>query len=406
MPIQVTHVASRDLAGKSEDKQGNPTNNIPRVSSEPMVVAEDPQVDVLVETLGGMDTARQVVLQALQNGKHVVTANKALIAEHGNELFDTAQCKERQLLFESAVAAGIPIIKVLREGLAANRIHWLAGIVNGTGNYILSAMAAADRPFAEVLSEAQCLGYAEADPAFDVEGTDAAHKLTIMAAIAFGIPIQFPKTYTEGISRITPEDMVYAKELGYRIKHLGIARHTPQGVSMRVHPALLPAGKLLAQVDGVGNAIMVSGSATGTTLYNGPGAGADATASAVVADLMDIGRNLMLGSEERLPALGSYELDNSLPVLTIDDIEAEYYLRIPARDKVGVMAHISGVLEAHAISIEAVIQKEAVSETVPIVILSHRTSERRLNEALAVLQGLDDVCGPIMRIRVETLEDE
>ena len=370
-------------------------------------MAGDPDVDVLVETIGGTDTARELVARALSGGKHVVTANKALIAEHGNELFALAGRHGVQLLFEAAVAGGIPIIKVLREGLAANRIHWLAGIINGTCNYILSTMTADRRPFAEVLAEAQQRGYAEADPAFDVEGTDAAHKLTIMAAIAFGIPLRFAETYTEGVSLITPEDIGYAEELGYRIKHLGIARRTAEGVSMRVHPALVPRRRLLAQVDGVGNAVLVGGHAVGQTLYNGPGAGAEATASAVVADLMDLARDRVAGAEHnRLPPLARHRLDDSLPILAIADIQTEYYLRIPALDRVGVMAHISGVLEAHGISIEAVIQKEAVSETVPIVILTHQVQERRLNEALAALQKLDDVCGDIMRIRVESLHHE
>ncbi len=382
------------------------TAGIPTVSSDPFLAAEDPTVEVLIETMGGYDPASGVIERALQNGKHVVTANKALIAEHGNQLFKLAASQGRILAYESSVAGGIPIIKALREGLAANRIDWLAGIINGTGNFILTEMAAKQREFGDVLAEAQALGYAEADPSFDVEGIDAAHKLTIMASIAFGMPLNFAATYTEGISHITPDDINYAAELGYCIKHLGIARQTAAGIEMRVHPTLLANNRLLAKVNGVGNAVLVHGDAVGATLYSGPGAGADATASAVVADVIDIARQCVAGAERPLmPALG-YREQQDLPLLAIEDIAAEYYLRIPALDRLGVMAKISSILEGHDISIEAVIQKEASGEIVPIVILTHRAAERQLNRALSQIEALDDVRGCINRIRVEPFHGE
>ncbi len=397
-PIQVVNVATRTL--RPEQVTG-----VARSGSDPFAVANDPDVQLLVETIGGYDPAFEVIRQALESGKHVVTANKALIAEHGNELFTLAAANNVSLAYESSVAGGIPIIKALREGLSANRINWLAGIINGTGNFILSEMSAHNRPFEDVLKQAQELGYAEADPTFDVEGIDAAHKLTIMGSIAFGIPLQFERTYTEGISFITPEDIGYARELGYVIKHLGIARRTDQGVEMRVHPTLVSKSRLLANVNGVGNAIMVHGDAVGSTLYSGPGAGAMATASAVVADIIDLARQQQAGVNHPVyPSLGYRLQEVDLPVLDIENIEAEYYLRIPARDKVGVLAKISGILEDHDISIEAVIQKEAVSETVPIVILTHGALEKELNKALAEIAALDDVSGEIIRIRVEPFE--
>lgn len=393
--IEVTHVATRTL---------NPerVKNVAHAGTDIFAVVNSPDVDVVVETMGGMDPAFELVKQALGNGKHVVTANKALIAEKGSELFAVAEANQVCLAYESAVAGGIPIIKALREGLAGNSIDWLAGIINGTGNFIMSEMAEGQRQFKDVLQEAQDLGYAEADPTFDVEGIDAAHKLTIMGSIAFGIPLQFDKTYTEGISQITPEDISYAAELGYCIKHLGIARKTSAGIEMRVHPTLLSKSRLLANVNGVGNAVLVHGNAVGATLYNGPGAGAEATASAVVADIVDIARHRDAGvTRPVLPSLGYYEMREDLQVLDIENIEAEYYLRIPAEDKVGVMAQISSVLQEHDISIEAVIQKEAVSDSVPIVILTHRAVEKKLIEALTAIEALDSVTGKVMRIRVE-----
>ena len=400
-PIRVTHVATRtpkpDLCGQ-----------VAHTGSDPLAITSDPEVDVVVETMGGYDVAFEVIQRALSNGKHVVTANKALIAERGNELFALASANEVSLAFESAVAGGIPIIKALREGLAANDIEWLAGIINGTGNFILSEMSAKQSEFSEVLQQAQELGYAEADPTFDVEGIDAAHKLTIMSAIAFGIPLQFEKTYTEGISGISPADISFAEELGYRIKHLGIARKTVRGVEMRVHPTLVSNTRLLANVNGVGNAVMVQGNFVGSTLYSGPGAGAEATASAVVADLIDLARDRLAGVKAPVrPALGSTQTGSSLEVLPIEQIEVGYYLKIPVLDKLGVMAKLSAVLQQRGISIEAIIQKESEnSETVPVVILTQVVRERELNAALDALAELDEVTGPVTRIRIEPFDGE
>ena len=394
--IDVVRIASRSII------KGD-VNSAVNISNDPFDLVNDPEVDIVIETIGGFDPAFEVVRQALVNGKHVVTANKALIAERGNELFTVAQENAVTLAYESSVAGGIPIIKALREGLSANKIDWLAGIINGTGNFILTEMADKQRQFADVLTEAQQLGYAEADPTFDVEGIDAAHKLTIMASIAFGIPLQFDKTYTEGISRITPQDIGFAKQLGYRIKHLGIARRIDNGVEMRVHPTLIPRKRLLASVDGVGNAVLVHGNAVGSTLYNGPGAGADATASSVIADVIDIARQKLAGlSKPLLPALGYLSMRDDLEVVSIEEIETEYYLRIPVNDVVGVLAKISSILQGFDISIEAVIQKELDSKTVPIVILTHKAIEKKLNLAIAAIEALEDVSGEVMRIRVET----
>lgn len=400
-PIRVTHVATRtpkpDLCGQ-----------VAHTGSDPLTITSDPEVDVVVETMGGYDVAFEVIQRALSNGKHVVTANKALIAERGNELFALASANEVTLAFESAVAGGIPIIKALREGLAANDIEWLAGIINGTGNFILSEMSAKQSEFSEVLQQAQELGYAEADPTFDVEGIDAAHKLTIMSAIAFGIPLQFEKTYTEGISGISPADISFAEELGYRIKHLGIARKTVRGVEMRVHPTLVSNTRLLANVNGVGNAVMVQGNFVGSTLYSGPGAGAEATASAVVADLIDLARDRLAGVKAPVrPALGSTQTGSLLEVLPIEQIEVGYYLKIPVLDKLGVMAKLSAVLQQRGISIEAIIQKESEnSETVPVVILTQVVREQELNAALDALAELDEVTGPVTRIRIEPFDGE
>ena len=400
-PIRVTNVATRtpkpDLCGQ-----------VAQTGSDPLAVTSDPGVDVVVETMGGYDAAFEVIKRALSNGKHVVTANKALIAERGNELFALASANEVTLAFESAVAGGIPIIKALREGLAANDIEWLAGIINGTGNFILSEMSAKQSEFSEVLQQAQDLGYAEADPTFDVEGIDAAHKLTIMSAIAFGIPLQFEKTYIEGIGGISSADISFAEELGYRIKHLGIARKTVRGVEMRVHPTLISSTRLLANVNGVGNAVMVQGNFVGSTLYSGPGAGAEATASAVVADLIDLARDRVAGVKAPVrPALGFTQADSSLDVLPIEQIEVGYYLKIPVLDKLGVMAKLSAVLQERGISIEAIIQKESEnSEIVPVVILTQVVREQELNAALDALAELDEVTGPVTRIRIEPFDGE
>jgi homoserine dehydrogenase len=383
-----------------------------RVSQDVFDVARNPDVDILLELIGGYQPAFDLVMLAIQNGKHVVTANKALIAVHGNEIFEAARKKGVVVAYESAVAGGIPIIKALREGLSANSIHWLAGIINGTSNYILTEMAERKRNFPEVLKEAQDLGYAEADPTFDVEGIDAAHKLTILAANAFGIALQFDRIYTEGISKITTADMAFAQELGYRIKHLGITRITPKGIELRVHPTLVSERQLIANVNGVMNAVVVKGDSAGSTLYYGAGAGAAATASSVVADIIDIAR---AGRDDRkvsvVPPLAFSNLRSDIGIMNIEEIESEYYLRISARDRVGVMAKISQVLTNYGINIEAVIQKEphgpdAERGIVPIVILTSRILERTMNIAIAVIEGLDEVAGAVTRIRVELFDDE
>ena len=377
-----------------------------RLTQDAFEVVRDPGIDVVVELIGGYSPARELVLEAIDNGKHVVTANKALIALHGNEIFEKAQEKGVMVAFEAAVAGGIPIIKALREGLAANRIEWAAGIINGTGNFILTEMRDKGRDFEEVLREAQALGYAEADPTFDVEGIDAAHKLTIIAAIAFGIPLQFDRCYTEGITRITREDVVFAAELGYRIKHLGITRKTDAGVELRVHPTLIPERRLIANVDGVMNAVLVQGDAVGPTLYYGAGAGVEPTASAVVADLIDVTRTLTADPENRVPHL-AFQPDrlSDLPVLEMEAVETAYYLRIEAQDRPGVMADISRILGDEGISIEALIQKEPAegAATVPVILLTHRVREAAMNRAIEAIENLDTVTAPVTRIRVETL---
>ncbi|MFN3920569.1 MAG: homoserine dehydrogenase [Methylohalobius sp.] len=375
--------------------------------TDPWQVVEDPEIAIVGELIGGMHPARELVLRAIELGKHVVTANKALIALHGNEIFARASQRGVMVAFEAAVAGGIPIIKVLREGLAGNRIEWVAGIINGTGNFILTAMYDQGREFAEVLKEAQALGYAEADPTFDVEGIDAAHKLTILAAIAFGIPLQFDKVYTEGITRITPEDIRYAAELGYRIKSLGIARRSEGGIELRVHPCLIPARRLLANVEGVMNAVMVKGDAVGPTLYYGPGAGAEPTASAVVADLVDVVRVLTADPENRVPHL-AFQPDalSDLPILPMGEIETAYYLRLKVADQPGVLADIARILADQNISIEAVIQKEPEpsQEDVPLIFLTHKVRESALDAAAAKIEALPSVKAPLHRIRLETLE--
>jgi homoserine dehydrogenase len=346
------------------------------------------------------------VLQAIENGKHVVTANKALIALHGNEIFTAAQEKGVTVAFEAAVAGGIPIIKAVREGLAANHIEWIAGIINGTGNFILTEMRDKGRDFAEVLAEAQALGYAEADPTFDVEGIDAAHKLTILASLAFGIPLQFDACFTEGISRIEPQDVIYAEQLGYRIKHLGVTRKTADGVELRVHPTLIPERRLIANVDGVMNAVLVKGDAVGPTLYYGAGAGSLPTASAVVADVIDVTRTLTTDPGNRVPHLAFQPSELSdTPVLPISEVETAYYLRMTAQDRPGVVAAVAGILSEAGISIEAMQQKEpAEGETeVPLVMLTHRVREGRMDEAIARIEALDTISGQVTRIRVEHL---
>ncbi len=366
----------------------------------------DPSIQIVVELIGGTGIARELVLEALANGKHVVTANKALIAMHGNELFAKAQEKGVTIAFEAAVAGGIPIIKAMREGLAANSIEWLAGIINGTGNFILTEMRDKARDFAEVLTEAQALGYAEADPTFDVEGIDAAHKLTIMASIAFGIPLQFDKAYTEGISKISQEDVKYASELGYRIKHLGISKKTEQGIELRVHPTLIPHRRLIANVDGVMNAVLVQGDAVGPTLYYGAGAGSDATASAVVADIIDIVRALTTDPENRVPHL-AFQPDALVdtPILAMSEVVTSYYLRIHTEDKPGVLADITRILSEQEISIEAILQKEPEQQggIVPVIMLTQKVIEKNMDTAISQIEALQSVQDSVMRIRMESL---
>ena len=375
-------------------------------STDVFDVVNDPSVDVVVELIGGYDTARELVLAAIENGKHVVTANKALIAVHGNEIFAAAAKKNVIVSYEAGVAGGIPVIKAVREGMAANRIDWIAGIINGTGNYILTEMRAG-REFAEVLKEAQDLGYAEADPTFDVEGIDAAHKLTILASAGFGVPLQFEKAYTEGISNITPYDIAHAEALGYRIKHLGIARRREGGIELRVHPTLVPRSHLIAQVDGVLNAVLVDGDAVGQTMYYGPGAGDEATASAVIADIIDAARAVASSSNLRVPYLGfEPEAMEDLPVLPMEDIQSAYYLRITAMDHPGVLAKIASVVSEHGINIESIMQKESEFKggRIPVIILTHTVQERQMNRAIEELEALSDIDGRVVRIRAENFD--
>ena len=369
-------------------------------------IINDPDIDIIIETIGGAGIVKEMVMQAIENGKHVVTANKSLIALHGNEIFAKASEKGVIVAFEAAVAGGIPIIKAIREGLSGNQIEWLAGIINGTGNFILTEMRDKGRDFADVLAEAQALGYAEADPTFDVEGIDAGHKLTILASIAFGIPLQFDKVYTEGITQITRTDVEYAEQLGYRIKSLGIARKTAKGIELRVHPTLIPERRLIANVNGVMNAVLVKGDAVGATLYYGAGAGAEPTGSAVVADVIDVVRALTSDPENRVPHL-AFQANAlaDIPVLDSGDFETAYYLRLNAEDKSGVLADVTRILADCDISIEAILQKPpAKNETiVPIILLTQVTQEHKLNAAIAKIEQLETVSGKVSRIRLETL---
>jgi homoserine dehydrogenase len=397
-PIEIAHIGAR------RDNPACDINGI-RVSRDIFAVATDPEIDILVELIGGTDTARELVLTAIKNGKHIVTANKALIAEHGNEIFQAAHQNGVDVAFEAAVAGGIPILKSLGEGLAANHINWVAGIINGTGNYILTEMEQGGRAFQEVLEEAQSLGYAEADPTFDVEGVDAAHKLTIIASIAFGIPLQFSKVYMEGISRITIEDVKSAAQFGYRIKHLGIAKDTGHGIELRVHPTLIPRETMLSAVNGVMNAIMIDGDAVGPTMFYGAGAGAEPTASAVVADIIELGRALTVDHDERVPYLGFHtDHMSDEPILTIDDVSCCFYLRLHVQDKKGVLADVTRILSDNNVSIDAMIQREVDQGLVPIVMMTHEVREGDMNLALAKIGALDTVDSDIMRIRVETLD--
>ena len=398
--IRVLRAAVRNL-----DKAKALAGDLP-LTTNPFDVVDDPDIDIVVELIGGLEPARELVMQAIANGKHVVTANKHLVAKHGNEIFAAAQAKGVMVAFEAAVAGGIPIIKALREGLTANRIEWLAGIINGTSNFILTEMRDKGAAFDDVLKEAQRLGYAEADPTFDIEGIDAAHKLTILSAIAFGIPMQFDRAYTEGISKLTREDVQYAEELGYRIKLLGIARRADNGIELRVHPTLIPERRLIANVDGAMNAVLVKGDAVGPTLYYGAGAGAEPTASAVVADLVDVTRLHTADPHHRVPHL-AFQPDQlaDTPILPMDEVRTAYYLRLRAFDRPGVLADITRILADSNISIDAMVQKEPAEgeEQVSIILLTHITVEKNINAAIAKIEALDTVAGKVMRIRLEEL---
>jgi homoserine dehydrogenase len=376
-----------------------------QITDDIFAVANNPDIDVVVELIGGYEPAKELVLTAIRNGKHVVTANKALIAVHGNEIFAAAREHNVVVAYEAAIAGGIPIIKSLREGLAANQINWLAGIINGTGNFILTEMRDKGRDFADVLQEAQALGYAEADPTFDVEGIDAAHKLTILSSLAFGISLQFDACFTEGISQVSQEDVANAEALGYRIKHLGISRLTDAGIELRVHPTLIPEKRLLANVHGVMNAVLVDGDAVGPTLYYGAGAGAEPTASAVVADIIDVVRDIELENGTRVPylAFGQEDLSNTA-VLPMEQVETAYYLRMMANEKPGVLAQVTKILGERGISIEAIEQKGHATEQVPVVLLTNRVVEGQMNAAITAMEALDDIIGQITRIRVEDLD--
>ncbi len=401
-PIRITMVADKNLElARSIAGDGV------KLTDDAFAVVTDPNVDIVVELIGGYGVARELVLKAIDNGKHVVTANKALLAVHGNEIFAAARARGVMVAFEAAVAGGIPIIKALREGLSANRIQWLAGIINGTTNFILSEMRDKGLPFADVLKQAQALGYAEADPTFDIEGIDAAHKATIMSAIAFGIPMQFDKAYVEGITKLEASDITYAEQLGYRIKLLGIAKKRAEGVELRVHPTLIPEKRLIANVEGAMNAVLVQGDAVGATLYYGKGAGAEPTASAVIADLVDVTRLHTADPEHRVPHLAFQpdQVRDDVTVLPIEDVITSYYLRMRVEDKPGVLADITRILADSSISIDAMIQKEPGEDEqqTDIIILTHQTVERNANAAITRIEALPVVQGKVTKLRLETL---
>jgi homoserine dehydrogenase len=400
-PIEITVVADKDRTRAEEVTQGRA-----RIVDDAFAVVADPDIDIIVELIGGYTIARDLVLKAIDNGKHVVTANKALIATHGNEIFARASEKGVVVAFEAAVAGGIPIIKAIREGLSANRIEWVAGIINGTCNFILTEMRNHGREFEAALNDAQAKGYAEADPTFDIEGVDSAHKLTIMASIAFGIPLQFDKVYVRGITQVTRDDVAYAEALGYRVKLLGIARRRAEGVELRVHPTLIPEKRLIANVDGVMNAVLVRGDAVGPLLFYGAGAGAEPTASAVVADLIDVARVMTADPDHRVPHLAFQpNAMTELPILPMEAVESAYYLRMNALDRPGVLADISRILAELGISIEAIRQREpAEGEAhVPVVILTQRVIERSVNDAIERIQALPSIRGEVVLLRMETL---
>ena len=399
--LTVTRVAVKDI-----NKPRTVDTSALTICDDPMLVANDPDIDIVVELIGGDTVALDAVRQALTNGKHVVTANKALVAQHGNAIFDHAEQHNGMVAFEPAVAGGIPIIKAIREGLSANRIEWLAGIINGTCNYILTRMESDGLDFDSVLKDAQELGYAEADPSFDIDGIDAAHKLTILASIAFGIPLQFDKVYAEGITDITIDDIHYAKELGFRIKHLGIAKRTDKGIELRVHPAMVPRTSLIANVDGVMNAAMVQSDAVGPTLYCGAGAGAGPTGSAVVADIIDVARSLDSAPECRVPYLGFQSAAiTDQPILAMGDVETAYYLRMRVVNVPGVLASITKIFSDCNISIATILQKghETANGEVTIIMLTQVTLESNLNIAVGLVEKLDTVNSAVSSIRLEQL---
>jgi len=399
--ITIQVVADQDV-----DRARRIVEGSAEVTADAFAVVRNPDIDIVVELIGGTKVAKDLILRAIENGKHVVTANKALLAWHGNEIFAAAQKRGVMVAFEAAVAGGIPIIKALREGLTANRIEWIAGIINGTSNFILSTMRDTGAGFKETLAEAQRLGYAETDPTFDIEGIDAAHKLTIMAGIGFGIPMQFEKAYTEGISNLTRQDIRYAEELGYRIKLLGITRRTERGIELRVHPTLIPSRRLIANVEGVMNAVLVMGDAVGPTMYYGAGAGAQPTASAVVADLVDVTRMHTADPENRVPHL-AFQPDalSDAPILPMEEVETSYYLRLRVLDRPGVLADITRILADLSISIDAMVQKEPGEgeEQVDIIMLTHLTLEKNIIAAIARIEGLPVNLGKVTRIRLEEL---
>jgi len=399
--IEITLVGARNL-----DRARQMFGPAVEVKSDLFAVVNDPRIEIVLELIGGETLARELVLHAIAAGKHVVTANKALLAHHGNEIFAAAQAKGVMVAFEAAVGGGIPIIKALREGLTANRLAWLAGIINGTSNFILSAMRSEGKSFGEALLEAKRLGYAEVDPSFDVEGIDSAHKLSILAAIAFGVPVQFDACYTEGISALALQDMRAAEQLGYRIKLLGIARRAPGGIELRVHPTLIPSRRLMANVEGVMNAVLVQGDAVGATLYCGAGAGAEPTASAVVADLVDVTRLHTADPENRVPHL-AFQADAlaATPILPIDAVTTAYYMRLRVFDRPGVLADVTRILADASISIGAFLQHqpEENEEETDIILLTHLAIERDVREAIRRIEALDSVLGSVILIRVEEL---
>ena len=400
-PIQITAVADRDIA-RAQQMTGGKV----KVTGDAFEVVRDPDIDIVVELIGGYTIAKELVLEAIAHGKHVVTANKALLATHGQEIFAAAQAKGVMVAFEAAVAGGIPIIKAVREGLTANRIEWVAGIINGTTNYILSEMRDKGLTFADALADAQRLGYAEADPTFDIEGVDAAHKITLLSSIAFGIPVQFDRAHIEGITKLTADDIRYAEELGYRIKLLGITKRKADGFELRVHPTLIPSKRLIANVEGVMNAVLVKGDAVGATLYYGRGAGAEPTASSVIADLVDVTRLHTADPEHRVPHL-AFRADqlSDTPILPISEVESAYYLRLRVQDRPGVLADITRILADQEISIDAMLQKEPSEgeQQANIIMLTHVTREKKVDAAIVRIEALDSTVGSVTRLRLEEL---